>query len=120
MPLPKAVPVTSGLPRDAEGVTRHISGYKGVGKRSAEQLVEAFGATGVFRAMDNDPDRIRDVLGAKRAEALLDAWDADPARPIIVPEPAQPKAPAKTARRGTRGGRGGRGGRGRGPKKTSS
>src|SRR5690606_17205983 len=66
-----------GLPTEREAVAAHLTGYKGVGQKTAEALIEAFGAAGVFAALHGQPDRVREVLGARRAEAVLEAWQAD-------------------------------------------
>jgi hypothetical protein len=54
--------------------------YRGVGDKTAEQLVEAFGAEHVFAALKAAPDSVIDLLGAHRAGAVLDAWRVDYAR----------------------------------------
>jgi hypothetical protein len=56
----------------AEIVAYLRSRYAGVGERTAEALVEAFGSD-VFRVMDEEPDRIRQVLPDHRADRVLDA-----------------------------------------------
>ncbi len=50
--------------------------YRGVGEKTAEALVEEFG-TDVFRVLRDDPDAIHDVVTGKRAEQVLEAWQAD-------------------------------------------
>jgi uncharacterized protein (TIGR00288 family) len=128
-----------GLPTDADAVMAHLTSYKGVGRKTAEAVLDAFGPAGAFQALEDQPERVREVVGGgKRAETLLDAWrddarDRGGASPAPVPaetaadagEPddadaAGPEAPGgkKGNGRGGRGRRGGRrGGRGR-PKKT--
>jgi uncharacterized protein (TIGR00288 family) len=99
-----------GLPQGAAEIEAYLtSAYKGVGKKTAEQLVASFGGD-VFREMEENPDRVRQVLGDRRANALLEQWQADrvkrtPAEPVAEEQPAKPKSRAR------------RGGRGRGPKK---
>jgi hypothetical protein len=62
-------------------VTRYLTNrYRGVGDKTAEQLVEAFGAEHVFAALQAAPDRVVELLGSHRAGALLDAWRNDYAR----------------------------------------
>jgi len=71
-------PELAGLPMDAEGVIEYLTGrYKGVGVKTAEAVISAFGADGVFRALYTEPERVREVLGQRRAEALLKGWESD-------------------------------------------
>lgn len=71
-------PELAGLPTDAEGVIAYLTGrYKGVGVKTAEAAIAAFGADGVFRALYAEPERVREVLGQRRAEALLKGWESD-------------------------------------------
>jgi uncharacterized protein (TIGR00288 family) len=101
-----------GLPQGAAEIEAYLtSAYKGVGEKTAEQLLASFGGD-VFRELEENPDRVRQVLGDRRANALLEQWQADranraPAEPVAEEQPATPK-PRSRARRG---------GRGRGPKK---
>lgn len=100
-----------GLPRGEAEVEAYLtSAYKGVGKKTAEQLLASFGGD-VFRQLEENPDAVRQLLGDRRANALLEQWQADrakraPAEPVAEEQPA-PK-PRSRARRG---------GRGRGTKK---
>ena len=74
----KAAPELVGLPTDAEGVMSYLTTrYKGVGVKTAEALIGAFGADGVFRALHAEPERVRELLGARRTEALLKGWESD-------------------------------------------
>jgi hypothetical protein len=121
-----------GLPSDAEAIMAHLASYKGVGRKSGETLVEAFGADGVFAALQNDPDRVKELLGARRGEALLEAWGDDYAMRLAnsgadrkeagsssggksASASAASEEPAKRRSRGRRGGR--RGKRGGSPAK---
>ncbi len=52
-------------------LVNHLTGYSGVGQRTAESLVEAFGAD-VFRVMDEEPERVREILPDHRAERVLE------------------------------------------------
>jgi len=66
-----------GLPSDDGAIVRYLTHrYKGVGEKTAEALVEAFGQD-LFRTMLEDPDAISRTVPAKRAEQVLDAWRAD-------------------------------------------
>ncbi|MEJ2184329.1 MAG: NYN domain-containing protein [Gemmatimonadota bacterium] len=72
-------PARYNLPVEAGAVIRYLSNsYKGVGKKTAEQLIDEFGAAGVFTALATQPDRVREVLGAgRRTDQLIEAWEAD-------------------------------------------
>jgi uncharacterized protein (TIGR00288 family) len=76
---PAAAKGAGAAPVDAEGVLNRLVGYKGVGRRSAEALVEAFGAANVFDRLAREPERVKEVLGARRGEALLEAHQAEQA-----------------------------------------
>lgn len=66
-----------GLPTDAESQVRYLTNsYKGVGKKTAENLVEKFGAE-LFDAFQNSVDEVRGVLPAARADQVLTAWRDD-------------------------------------------
>jgi uncharacterized protein (TIGR00288 family) len=49
-----------------------LTAYAGVGRRTAESLVHAFGAD-VFRVLDQEPERVRQILPDHRAERVLEA-----------------------------------------------
>jgi uncharacterized protein (TIGR00288 family) len=67
------------LPRDKEAIIQYLTNsYKGVGGRTAEVMVESFGAD-VFRIFHEEPERLRQVV-PRRAEQVLEAWRADLAR----------------------------------------
>ena len=53
-----------------------VRNYAGVGKRTAEVLVERFG-DGVFDVIDSDPDRLTEVLSAGRAKIVRKARRAE-------------------------------------------
>ncbi|HEX7118107.1 MAG TPA: NYN domain-containing protein [Longimicrobiales bacterium] len=104
-------PELAGLPTEADGIVAYLSTrYKGVGKKTAEALVEAFGAAGVFRTLHGEPDRVREVLGARRAESLLNAWQSDlehrraeaAAEIAEAAQSAEPKPAAKKAAKSTK------------------
>ncbi len=65
------------LPSGAESVVQYLSNsYAGVGKKTAETLVEALGDR-LFHVLQSDPARVSELLPAARAEKFLEAWDAD-------------------------------------------
>ncbi len=131
---PPADPSRLGLPTDRDSVLNYLQNrYKGVGLKTAEVLVDAFGAENVFGTLREDPERVREVLGARRADAVLDGWAVDFERrrarrgggsPEAAEEAAEAGASVSSsagstpaAKRSRRGGRG-RGGRGRARKPT--
>jgi uncharacterized protein (TIGR00288 family) len=68
---------TLGLPSEPDAILRYLTHrYRGVGEKTAETLVEHFGA-GLFDTLANDPDAIGRVIPANRAEQVLEAWQAD-------------------------------------------
>jgi uncharacterized protein (TIGR00288 family) len=68
-----------GLPTERGAVIRYLSNsYQGVGQKTAEALIDAFGADGVFRGLNDQPERVKEILGAgRRTEVLLNAWQRD-------------------------------------------
>lgn len=65
------------LPSEKGAIVRYLAHrYKGVGEKTAEALVDHFGAD-IFRTMHENADAISDVVPPKRAEQVLEAWRAD-------------------------------------------
>jgi len=95
-----AAPAGESFPTDPAAVIARLSSYKGVGRKTAEALIEALGAENVFPTLRDAPDRIREVLGGRRAERLIAAWQAEAsaavARTAATAEPAA-AAPAEAA-----------------------
>jgi len=90
-----------GLPTDPAAIGRYLTHrYKGVGDKTAESLVEHFGAD-LFRVMRDDPDAINAAVPGKRGEQVLDAWRADYER-------RSGRAQGGGSERESSGGRGGR------------
>jgi uncharacterized protein (TIGR00288 family) len=105
-----------GLPNGADSMAQYLmNSYKGVGKKTAETLLEAHGDR-LFHVMETDPDQIRRLLPAARAETLLEQWIDDVARRRAeVHGPAGRVAPKKeSSGGGGRRPRGSGGGRRRG------
>jgi hypothetical protein len=113
-----------GLPREPAEISTYLTtSYKGVGKKTADSLLERFGPD-LFRALQERPEEVKAVLDERRSAALLDQWKADYARrtqsseasrPPIAAVPAGEAAEDQTGATPARsGGRGRRGGRGRG------
>lgn len=75
---PDDVPIEElGLPSETGAIVRYLTNrYKGIGEKTAEALVEAFGQD-LFRTMRDDPDAISRAVPPKRAEQVLEAWRAD-------------------------------------------
>jgi hypothetical protein len=66
-----------GLPSGDTAIISYLTNsYKGVGKKTAESLVKAFGSE-LFAVLAKEPDRINEIVSGKRAEQLLDAWMVD-------------------------------------------
>ena len=117
-----------GLPTDRESQIRYLTNYRGVGRKTAEALVEGFGGD-LFEILQNEPERVEEFVPATRAEQVLEGWKADFQRraaegpPVSEPDAdeaasgaGQPEAerrPGGGRRRSRRGSRGGRGGSGR-------
>ncbi|UCC73519.1 MAG: NYN domain-containing protein [Gemmatimonadota bacterium] len=57
---------------DTGAIVSRLTGYPGVGEKTAETLVEAFGAE-TLRILDEEPERVREVLPDRRAERVLEA-----------------------------------------------
>jgi hypothetical protein len=67
------------LPRGRDAIIQYLANsYRGVGGRTAEMMVEAFGAD-IFRVFHEEPERVREIV-PRRADQVLDAWGADFAR----------------------------------------
>ncbi len=66
-----------GLPTTESSIKSYLAHrYKGVGIKTAERLVDHFGAS-VFEVMQNQPERVRQVLFKARAESVLANWAGD-------------------------------------------
>ena len=96
--LGKVDPVKLGLPTDDAAVISYLTNsYKGVGKKTAESLLEAFGPD-LFSVLEEEPDRIGPIVSGRRAEQLLEGWKADFKRRserLVPEEGSAPLAPEK-------------------------
>lgn len=67
-------------PSTEDGVRLYLQSdqFKGVGKKYADRIVDHFGAE-TARILDEEPERVKEVpgIGAKRAQAITDAWGAN-------------------------------------------
>jgi uncharacterized protein (TIGR00288 family) len=99
-----------GLPTDSDAQLRYLTNsYRGVGKKTAEALVENLGED-LFSVLHSDPNRIRTIVPPGRADALLEAWAGDYARRSSG-SPESESDGGKSGSRRPRRGRRGRGGR---------
>jgi uncharacterized LabA/DUF88 family protein len=57
---------------DGNETIKRLTALKGVGQKTAEAAVSAFGP-GVLDVVRNDPDRVRNELGTRLAQPLIDA-----------------------------------------------
>ncbi len=65
------------LPASESATKRYLANrYKGVGIKTAEKLVDAFGSE-LFNVLHTEPERVRKVLIPVRAESVLTAWEMD-------------------------------------------
>ena len=92
---------------EAEAAIRELTTrFRGVGRKTAEALVAAFGPADAARVLTEEPDRVRAALGGgQRIERLLRSISAEA---VATAEPAPaPPAPGRIGvrRGGRRGGR---------------
>ncbi len=65
------------LPTGRESVVKYLTNsYGGVGKRTAETLVDALGDQ-LFQVLHTEPSRVEQILPPARAERVLAGWRAD-------------------------------------------
>ena len=70
-------PGALGLPTGREAVIKYLSSsYAGVGKRTAETLVDALGDN-LFGELETNPTRVGELLPPRRADQVLAGWRAD-------------------------------------------
>jgi uncharacterized protein (TIGR00288 family) len=95
-------PAALGLPSDRGGIVERIATYNFVGRATGEALVDAYGPE-VWRTLDENPDAVRELIGARKARPLLEQWAAEreqlianaPAPAAEAPVPAE--EPAESA-----------------------
>ena len=91
-------PARLGLPTGTSAVRRYLANrYRGVGEKTAERLIDAFGDR-VFHVLHDSLDKVEGVLPRNRTAKLVDAWREDFARRSKA-ESAEEKQAAATARR---------------------
>ncbi|HUE76631.1 MAG TPA: NYN domain-containing protein [Longimicrobiales bacterium] len=88
-----------GLPTDSGSVIRYLSNsYPGVGQKTAETLINAFGADRVFHGLHAQPERVREMLGSgRRTDSLLEAWQKDFRRRTTAGAAGSAAAPGESA-----------------------
>ncbi|WP_420129145.1 NYN domain-containing protein, partial [Longimicrobium sp.] len=87
-------PAALGLPSERDEIVGRIASYNFVGRATGEALADAYGAE-VWRTMDENPDAVRELLGARKARPLLEQWGAEREQLIAnAPAPAA-EAPAE-------------------------
>jgi len=65
-----------GLPTSVKAMSSYLTNsYSGVGKKTADALVEAFGKE-LFSVLQNSPERVREVV-PRRGDQVLEEWRAD-------------------------------------------
>ncbi len=70
-------PVRLRLPVERESMVLYLTNsYRGVGQKTAETVVDAFGAD-LFKVLQSDPSRVTALLPPARSEKLLEGWTAD-------------------------------------------
>jgi len=94
-----------GLPTEPAAIVRYLTHrYRGVGEKTAESLVERFGAD-LFRVFQEDPEAIREAVTPKRAEQVLEAWKVDYERRLGRRSGGAESTESRGGDRGRRGGR---------------
>jgi uncharacterized protein (TIGR00288 family) len=69
-------PASLGLPTESDAQVRYLTSYRGVGRKTAEALVERFGPN-LFEVLHSEPERLEAVVPSGRAEQVLRAWRDD-------------------------------------------
>ena len=86
---PRFDPRALGLPVTEGSIKSYLANrYKGVGVKTAERLVDAFG-TDVFKVLHLQPERARKVVRA-RANSVMAAWEVDYKRRAAALERSAP------------------------------
>ena len=94
-----------GLPSEPDAIVRYLTHrYKGVGEKTAESLVERFGAD-LFATLRDDPAAIGRVVPTNRAEQVLEAWRADYQRRVSSESAGGGRGDGETGSRDGRRGR---------------
>ncbi|MQA90336.1 MAG: NYN domain-containing protein [Gemmatimonas sp.] len=110
-------PQALGFPADEPGIRAYLANYNGVGQKTADTLLTAFGV-GVFEALQERPADVRELLGGRRADTLVKQWTSDFERRTADATATDAGGEEAQAKAGTRSRRGARG-RGGKPKATA-
>ena len=85
-----------GLPTGPAAVIRYLTNsYKGVGRKTAEKVVNEFGPD-LFSVLHSDPSRLSKVVSANRADQLVEGWQNDLERRLEA-RPEEDSAPESNA-----------------------
>ena len=102
---------TLDLPTEPKRIVRYLTSYKGVGQKTAEQVVNGLGDE-VFQVLQTEPGRLKEFIPAGRADQLLAGWQEDLQRRQAEGGTSSGGSEGGGRRRGRRSGRGrGRGGK---------
>ena len=72
-----------GLPTEKGAIVKYLTNsYQGIGKKTAEEVVGAFGER-VFETFESSPDLVAEVC-PRRSQKLLEGWKVDVARRRMV------------------------------------
>jgi hypothetical protein len=114
---PAAAPAAAPawFPSDRTAAVAHLAGYKGVGQRTAEALLDAIGAESLYTVLSEQPERVKEVLGPRRGETIVAAFEAE--RSTASPDAAASK-PSQATRAAAKKSSGAR--TSRGTRKTSA
>ncbi|GMR13491.1 MAG: hypothetical protein BMS9Abin29_1701 [Gemmatimonadota bacterium] len=86
-----------GLPTGSRAMVQYLcNSYGGVGKKTAELLVETLGDS-LFSVFQNDPARVHQLV-PRRAEQVLDGWRSDYARRTGQGRSGRPAQDGETSR----------------------
>lgn len=80
-----------GLPTERDGIVQRIASYNFVGRATGEALADAYGAE-VWRTLDENPDAVRELLGARKSRPLLEQWGTERDQLIANAPPEEPAA----------------------------
>ena len=100
-------PARLGLPTEASAVRRYLANrYRGVGEKTAERLIEAFGDR-IFHVLHDSMEKVETVVPRNRAAKIEEAWREDftrrsKAEPVKARTAEPAAAPARRTRLGRR------------------
>jgi len=74
---PAATAPAMDFPAGRDAVIQYLTAYEGVGRKTAETLVDAFGDDKIFGVFGSEPARVQEHLPPARAEKVLEGWRVD-------------------------------------------